>query len=231
MKNFIQYFAVLICGLLLTLQSFAQLDGNPGNLCRNGIFPRENGTYQLASIIGKRGQKAYFYGDERADCPRGANCRRGDYVVPGNEIIVSRALGSYACAWFQPKKGTETVGWIRIDDLAWIETNENPETADWVGKWRFYDDTIVIAKSPAADLFAIKGSAVWKGLGDNIHIGELDHQAKPKRNKLTLGEADPAEYPCKAWMQLVGKYLIVSDNLNCGGANVTFSGVYQKKLK
>jgi hypothetical protein len=30
-------------------------------------------------------------------------------------------------------------------------------------------------------------------------------------------------------MQLVGKFLVVGDNLHCGGANLTFSGVYQSK--
>jgi hypothetical protein len=66
-------------------------------------------------------------------------------------------------------------------------------------------------------------------LGDNVHIGELDHSAKPSLNKLKLGETDDDEFACKVAMQLVGKFLIVSDNLNCGGANVTFSGVYLKK--
>jgi hypothetical protein len=30
-------------------------------------------------------------------------------------------------------------------------------------------------------------------------------------------------------MQLVGKLLVVGDNLHCGGANVSFSGIYQRK--
>jgi hypothetical protein len=30
-------------------------------------------------------------------------------------------------------------------------------------------------------------------------------------------------------MQLVGKHLVVGDNLHCGGANVSFSGVYRRK--
>ena len=151
------------------------------------------------------------------------------YVIPGNEIIVSRALGGYACAWFQPKKGAETFGWIKIDELKWIATNETPVLKDWLGDWRFYDNSIQISKGNTSDLFTVKGNAFWKGSGDNIHVGELDHTAKPSGNKLNLGENDTGEYDCKVWIQLVGKYLIVSDNMNCGGANVTFSGVYRKK--
>jgi len=30
-------------------------------------------------------------------------------------------------------------------------------------------------------------------------------------------------------VQRSGKFLVVGDNLHCGGANVSFSGVYQKR--
>ncbi|MCC8971908.1 hypothetical protein [Bradyrhizobium brasilense] len=36
------------------------------------------------------------------------------------------------------------------------------------------------------------------------------------------------ELDCQVTMQLVGKFLVVGDNLHCGGTNVSFSGVYQK---
>jgi hypothetical protein len=103
----------------------------------------------------------------------------------------------------------------------------NLKPQDWLGKWRYYDNSIEISKSGAGEL-AVKGNAFWQGLGDNIHIGELDHKAKPTGNILKLGENETSEYDCKVTMRLLGKYLIASDNNNCGGANVTFSGVYRK---
>jgi hypothetical protein len=39
------------------------------------------------------------------------------------------------------------------------------------------------------------------------------------------------ENDCQVTLQLVGKRLVVGDNLHCGGANVSFSGVYQKRAK
>ena len=39
------------------------------------------------------------------------------------------------------------------------------------------------------------------------------------------------ELDCQVTMQLVCKFLVVGDNLHCGGANVSFSGVYQKRPK
>lgn len=222
-------FLLMIFGFLLTEQVFGQIEGNPENYCRNGFFPRESSVYQMAKIIGKKGDRIYFYGDERDDCPSGKNCRLKSYVIPNDEVIVSRTFGNFACVWFQPKKGSETVGWIEVDKFELIETNQNPDLKNWLGEWRYYDNSIVISKSKTPDLLDIKGNAFWKGLGDNIHIGELDDTSKPSENKLKLGENDTSEYACKVSMQLVGKYLIASDNLNCGGANVTFSGVYRKK--
>jgi len=231
MLKFLQSSAILgiLTAMFFTAQVFAQLDGNPENLCRNGFFPRESKEYKLARITGKKAEKIYFYGDERDDCPGGQNCRQKSYLIPGDEIIVSRSFGDFACSWFQPRKGSETVGWIKLENLEWIQTNQNPAEKDWLGEWLFYDNSIEISKAKKPDLLAITGNATWKGLGDNIHVGELDESAKPSGNKLKLGENETGEYACKVSMLLLGKYLIVSDNLNCGGVNVSFSGVYQKK--
>src|SRR5215213_3770921 len=94
--KFIQSFAVLIFvfAVFSTPQVFAQLDGNPANMCRNGLFPRDGKVYQMARITGKKGGKIYFYGDERKDCPGGGkDCRLKSYLLPGDEIIVSRVMG------------------------------------------------------------------------------------------------------------------------------------------
>jgi hypothetical protein len=231
MKKFIQNFAVLFFGFLLTAQVFGQLEGNPENFCRNGFFPRESENYKIAKIKGIKGEKVYFYGDDREDCPGGKDCRLKSYLIPNDEVIVSRSFGNFACGWFQPRKGSETVGWIETEKLEWVETVQNPAQKEWFGEWRHYDNSIRISKSKTAGLFDIKGNAIWKGLGDNINIGGLDHKAKPSGNTLKFGEPESDKYGCRVRMFLVGKYLIVSDNLQCGGANVSFSGVYLKKPK
>ncbi len=217
-----------VCILFFAVNAFGQLEGNPENWCRNGVFPRENVEFKLAKIIGKKNEKVYFYGDD-ADCPKNGDCRLKSYVVPKDEMIVSRTFGSFACSWFQPKKGAETVGWIEVNKLEEIATNSAPELDDWFGEWSYYENSITIGKGEKSGELAIKGDAFWKGLGDNVHIGELDHSAKPLRNVLKLGETEEGEFACKVTMRLVGKFLIVSDNLNCGGVNVSFSGVYLKK--
>jgi hypothetical protein len=230
MKGFTHKTAFLLVALffIFSVQIFAQLEGNPENWCRNGFFPRESSEYKQARIKGKTGEKIYFYGDRRDDCPSGKGCRTRSYIVPGDEVIVSRALGNFACAWYQPRKGGETVGWIETRRLETMETNDKPDISAWLGKWKFYENSIEITRGKTSGLLTVTGDAIWRGTGDNVHIGELDHESSPRSNVLNLGETETDEYACRVTMRLVGRFLIVSDNLNCGGAGVTFSGVYRK---
>src|SRR4051794_3018833 len=72
--------------------------GNPANWCRNGLFTGESKEFRLARVRGARGARAYFYGDDEG-CPGpAAKCKQKSYVIPGNELIISRAFGEYVCA-------------------------------------------------------------------------------------------------------------------------------------
>ena len=218
---------LLAWSLLQTSPAFAQLKGNADNVCRNGYFPRESTNYRLAKIKGAAGDKIHFHGDDSERCPDDAACRLKTYVVPNDEVVVSRTFGKFACSWFQPRKGTETVGWIETDRLAWQETTRRPAMPDWLGEWRAYDNFIRIAKSKAPGKLAITGEATW-GSGSRTHTGELDYEAKPDAQTISFGDGTD-ELDCQVTMHLVGKFLVVGDNLHCGGANVSFSGVYQKR--
>lgn len=218
------FLMIFLTALIVSAQVETGDDGNPVNWCRNGLFPKSSENFRIAKITAAKNEKVFFYNDENEDCPKNANCKTKSYVIPNDEVIVSRNYGDFACAWFQPKKGSETVGWIALEKLKFVDNNQ---TLPWIGDWTFYDNSIKIAPMKLDNKVKITGNAFWKGLGDNIHIGEIDFSGIPENNKLSLG--DEGEYECRVKMQRVGKFLIVSDNLNCGGANVTFNGVYQKK--
>ena len=221
-------FSIVIC-FVFSSQIFAQLEENPENWCRNGFFPRESSEYKLAKNTGKKGERIYFYGDDE-NCPNGKNCRLKSYVIPGDEVIVSRNYGKFSCSWFQPKKGAETVGWIETDKLNFSETNQNSEIQDWLGEWNYgKESSISIGKSKKNGFFNVKGDSYWDGGNGNVHVGEIEETVKPDGNILKIGETDTEEYACKVTMRLIGRFLVVSDNLNCGGLNVSFSGVYQRK--
>lgn len=211
--------------VLAVVPALGQMEGNPANWCRQGFFPKESDRYRIARVTGTAKQKAYFNDDDRDDCPGGKNCASKSYIITGDELIVSREYGNWACSWYVPAKGPPTVGWIATDRIEFAASDVT--SGGWTGKWKYFDNSIDISKGEAGVL-VVKGSAFWHGLGDNVHIGELDDKAAPAGNILKLGEEEKDEYACKVTMRLVGKYLIASDNMNCGGVNVSFSGVYRK---
>ncbi len=197
--------------------------GNPAHFCRNGAFPGDGGDFRTARVVGAKGSRAYFHGDEEG-CP-GAKCRTKAYVIPGDEVVVSRSFGDWLCAWYQPPKGSETVGWIPAHQLSVAETLKRPSPAAWLGTWEFYSQTLNIKRDAKTGMLRVEGEAFWKGLGDNIHTGAVNGEARPEGNLLVI-EDDI----CRATLRLVGDSLVVSDNSDCGGMNVRFDGVYRRKL-
>jgi hypothetical protein len=145
--------------------------------------------------------------------------------VKGNEVLTSKIFGEFTCVWYQPKRGSETVGWIHtknLDQPAFLTERYAP----WPGEWEYSGNTLTITKTNKQDTFSVKGNAYWRGLGDNIHIGEINATGVVTDE----GRMSLTEDTCKIMLDVViGKYLVVSDNLECGGVNVTFKGVYTKK--
>ncbi len=222
----IAFVAVLFA--MSSVAGYGQLGGIPENWCRNGLFPRESTDAFIATVKARRGARVYFYGDD-GNCPNAKGCRKRSYLVANDEVIVSKEFGKWVCVWYQPEEGGETVGWIAKSDLEHLTLLMEGGPRVWVGVWKAHDNTIEIKEAATQNVYDIKGTAFWKGLGDNIHIGELDGPAKFDDGKLLYGFDDEGEYACRVTLDRVGGFMLVSDNLNCGGANVTFSGVYQRK--
>lgn len=222
-RRFVVLFSLLP---LLVFAAAAQQEGNPENWCRGGSFPKDSDVFSVGTV---KSSKAYFYNDDADDCPISESCREKSYVVSGDKVVVARTFKGFACSWFISAKGTSTTGWIKSSMLKITEADQKPKLSVWLGEWKYADNSISFTENKLHGTLNVTGNAFWKGLGDNIHIGELDGRAEPKGNLLKFGESDTDEYACKATMHLVGSFLVVADNMNCGGANVTFSGVYRKK--
>lgn len=213
----------------MSVFSFGQMDGNPDNWCRGGLFATESNDFQLAAIKPINGGRAYFYEDGVEKCTNDDSCRAKAYLVPDNKLIISsKWLARFACGWFSPEKGSPTIGWIKLTDIIILPSRPSDGPKPWLGEWRYADNSIKFTENKLAGYLNVTGDAIWKGLGDNVHIGELDDRAEPRGGILKYGEADTSEFACKATMRLLGGFLIVADNMNCGGVNVTFSGVYRK---
>jgi len=221
---------IIVCVLFLAASTSAQLNGNPANWCREGFFTRDSKEFSIGVVKGAKTARSYFYGDDRDDCPRAANCRQKAFVVGGDEVIVNRSFDGFSCAWYVPKKGRPTVGWIPTSDLSLRDLLPGGASKAWLGEWTYGDNGIEFTENKLPGNLNVTGNATWIGLNDNVHVGEIDGRYEPKNGVINYSDGDD-EYDCKMTMRLLGSYLIVADNLKCGGVNVTFSGIYRRKGK
>lgn len=220
---------VLIGGLvLLALSANAQIEGNPDNWCREGFFTRDSSDFSIGIVKGAKGSRTYFRNDNSDNCPESSECQSKAYLVPGDRVVINRTRGSFACAWYAPSKGAPTVGWIDLNSLDRRTMPIVAGVSPWLGEWKYALNTINFTNNKLAGYLNLTGNAYWKGVGDNIHIGELDGRYQPKNGVIEYSDG-AGEYDCRASLRLVGEFLIVADNMNCGGVNVSFSGVYIKK--
>lgn len=208
----------------------AQMPGNPANWCREGFFTRDSTEFSIGVVKGAKTIRSYFYGDDRDECPRGANCRQKAFVVGGDEVIVNRSYDGFSCAWYTPKMGRPTVGWILTSDLSVRDLLPAVSSKAWLGEWTYGDNGIEFTENKLPGNLNVTGNATWIGLNDNVHVGEIDGRYEPKNGVINYSDGDD-EFDCKMTMRLLGNYLIVADNLKCGGVNVTFSGIYTRKRK
>jgi hypothetical protein len=184
--------------------------------------------FQLASAVSKTNIR-----DDWKGCPENSSCISKGYLIPGDEIIVGKQEEGWVCAWYFGKK-REFVGWLPLHSIKFVAHNTNPSLQEWIGTWKPNHNwsKIKIKMAKQSGYVSVSGNAVWKG-GRNtagyeiVHTGEFDGMAKPKGQSLII-KTDDDKYACVVKMTLVEKYLVISDNGNCGGMNVRFNEVLRR---
>jgi hypothetical protein len=163
-------------------------------------------------------KRAYFISDEPDACPSAAAaCRRKDYLIAGDAVVIRGRSGDFVCATFANAKGTVTAGWL---PAAAIDTGSaGSGSGDFIGRWNRTSASIRIGRAKGGRL-SIEGDAAPKD-------GELYFGVGADGKAVAADKADT--YDCVARLRRLGPYLVVADNLNCGGHNVTFSGIYTKR--
>lgn len=186
----------------------------------------------------------YFVKDRTAspDCPSDvAGCQDPRSVSPGDAVLVNKVTGDYACVTVQAPSGTQTTAWLPVWHLAVIARSV-PGPDDWEGEWVAPEKSITIRLTPSGDL-SLAGSATW-GADDpdrmargGPHIGEFEAKLQPAGAILSFTQGLNATLPydkgdatdCRVQLLRRGPYLVARDDGACGGANVTFTGMYRRK--
>jgi hypothetical protein len=185
-------------------------------------------------------------------CPDdSAACALPAFVVAGDPVVVTRTQDGEACATFTATgtgKGTghtapSTSGWLPLSAL----TPAAPETASqaasaWAGDWRSGDQQQIRITDRPGGRIALQGDATWGGDDPDrvkrgaVNVGEIAATIAPKAGRAAFALDDAghvaafnaAAPDCAVRLWRLGPYLVVGDNLRCGGNNVTFAGVYRR---
>lgn len=150
------------------------------------------------------------------------------YLVPGDLVAVAGTVPGFACVSYAKtaREKRKFFGWIAADQVKIEDPAESkrPLTA-WAGSWRNSNATIRI-RVDRASLHA-EGRAIWRGRGDP-HFGEFAYSSVPVGDTVTLGVGGDVG-SCQVQLLALGELLVATDNGNCGGANVSFTGFYARK--
>lgn len=174
---------------------------------------------------------------EDASCPsRAIACLRKAYLVSGDLVLTSKTNGAYTCVAYQSPHDRKQVwsnGWIPSSSLAPVAPAHAARLADWTGTWSRAGGEITITESERGDLH-IEGEATYPA-AQNVHTGVINADAKPTQGILTFADDGSvafdaaAEGSCLVRMQKIDALLLVEDNSACGGAMVTFTGLYRRR--
>ncbi len=204
----------LLLGLCCALPSLAQAACNPADITPAGV----------AKVIGA--PRTYL----RSCSNETASCRGRAYVLPGDTVLTGAAEGGYVCALF-PSKSGDSVGLVLQGEIT-LQPQPAPPVATWVGTWRNGDDSITL-RAKGAQLTA-SGNAYWPSANPPLkdrpggpNLGEMSGTATPQGNRVVFAGKDADD--CEVKLTLLPPFLAATDNLNCGGMNVTFTGIYRKR--
>lgn len=154
-----------------------------------------------------------------ADARVGTMRRTRGSAGRGQPVIVGDRHGDLRCVLAFTETGSSRT-WVRSSDI-WYRHERRKA---WTGRWDGITTDARITIRRGGGELAVSGDAVWKD-GDNIHEGAFEGRATVDDGALTIVDSGDAQ--CEVRMRRVGHYLVVDDNRNCGGVNVSFAGVYR----
>lgn len=168
-------------------------------------------------------------------------CLDRAYLVSGDRVIITAERPDFVCATYINAKGEDRPGWLPSVAVA-RDRSEAVTPAGWLGKWSRVEADITV-KAEKARVLHIEGNATFGAWDPDrvkrgaVNTGEIEGDVTPAGDRLSFAVGESAtlpvdqgdEFACKVWMQRIGPWLVVYDNRNCGGRNVTFRGFYTRR--
>ncbi len=231
--------ALLLCAVL-TAGSASAYDANDPHNC-NGVDWDDKRALVVSKVIARphiNFIKSPYDDDFKATtCPADTEtCRKKAYLVPGDLVLTGQTQGAFTCVAYQSPLARKQIwasGWLPSSALTPVAPTPSPKASDWIGTWYHPGGEITISRGDGGKL-SIEGEMIVPTAHDS-HTGELQATATPEKD--TIAFVDDGSIPfekteeggCRVRMQRIGQWLLVEDNSGCGGAAVTFTGLYRRK--
>jgi hypothetical protein len=198
--------------------------------------------------------EAVFFNDydkqmkrKKGHCPdlMKKECMSNKTLAAGSHVLISKSFRDFNCVGaVNAKQHQEKSGWIETNKL---QTKSLPafNSQLLLGTWVNYDSKIIITKN-GLNYHAI-GESYWAKNQSFFHVGSFDISfVPPQANNFILHERENAvtlqgtlfytesaiaaddKLDCLVKIKLFNDVMYVEDNLHCGGANVSFNGLYTK---
>lgn len=209
-------FAVAI--LLFAVVWSARAQSKPVGACQfafAGFALAPGQEPKVAEVATKGSAKAWL----ACDSPKGCIAMHVDSGAP---MQIYQVRGPWTCGYEEDSHGGGPL-WFRTSDLRVIPYSLHPSPAAWQATWTGGEDRVVIRLSKDQKSLRLRGSATWKGNGDDEHLGDLSGEVTPHGN-----HAHFVSGGCEVDMTLAGKFILASDNEGCGGLNARFQGWWKR---
>lgn len=202
-----------------------------------------DGQLGIARIASSRARVNFVMSrqDDRKECPAGTPvCREKAFLV-ARDVVVTQpsAIAGFVCSTFANARGHETTGWLPADALEAVTSGAVTPTS-YVGRWQRTEAVITIKPGRNATI-QVDGEATWgaqdrrRAASGAVNTGEIGGTGRFVGNTVLVADQDVKTFQtapdtaCAVQMRVVANYLLVQDNGACGGANVSFTGVYVRR--
>ena len=223
--------AVFTCGF--SLSAYGESDSK---VCVGVDFDAKRPL--VASKVTARPRVNFVKGsDDDAACPTDKEtCQKKAFLVPGDVVLTGHAQGAFTCVAYQSfhtRKQNWTTGWLPTSTVTPVAPMLSPKTADWVGSWSHPGGTISVLRGKNGTL-SIEGEQTYPAPG-GAHSGVLGAAVAPTQSMIAFVDDGTTPFEkaedgqCLVRMQRVGAWLLVEDNMRCGGSTVTFTGLYRRE--
>jgi hypothetical protein len=232
----------LVLGAMLSASPASAYDANDPRNCVGADWDDAHALVVSKVIAAPRANfiKSPYDDDFKAEsCPAASEaCRRQAYLVTDDLVLTGKTIGDFTCVSYQApaaKKQRWSMGWLPSAALKPVAPTAAPSLSDWIGSWEHPGGGIEIKPGGLGGRLKIDGIMVVPTARD-FHTGAFNAEAMPKQDTIAFlndgtlpFETQCDDGSCRVRMHRIGVWLLVEDNNGCGGAGVSFTGLYHRK--